>query len=57
MGSLNLDDRMRMEFIDMGNVRSFVGRDLLRVADFSRDEIMHLLEVGRVVAQDIRSNC
>ncbi|MBI5880725.1 aspartate carbamoyltransferase regulatory subunit [archaeon] len=54
--ALCLEDKMRMEFIHMDGVRSFDRRDFLRITDFNRDEIMYLLEVGRLVAQDMRAN-
>jgi aspartate carbamoyltransferase catalytic subunit/aspartate carbamoyltransferase regulatory subunit len=53
---VNVEDAMRMDLIDINNVRSFRGRDFLRVTDFSRDELVYILEVARVIARDTRKN-
>jgi aspartate carbamoyltransferase catalytic subunit/aspartate carbamoyltransferase regulatory subunit len=50
------ENEMRTDLFDMSNVRDFKGRDVLRVTDFTRDEIMYYLEVGRIIAQEVRDN-
>jgi len=52
----SIEESMRADLIDMDHVRSFAGRDLLRVTDLTRDEVIYLLEVGRVIAHDTRQN-
>ncbi|MFC1741982.1 hypothetical protein ACFL3V_05590 [Nanoarchaeota archaeon] len=56
MAGINPEDSMHMEFIDMENVRSFKGRDVLRIGDFNRDEITYVLEVARVMGDDFLRN-
>ncbi|MBW2968108.1 aspartate carbamoyltransferase regulatory subunit [Candidatus Woesearchaeota archaeon] len=56
MPHADVENKMRLDLIDMENVRSFKGRDLLRVTDLTRDEVMYLLETGRVIANEMRKN-
>jgi aspartate carbamoyltransferase catalytic subunit len=53
---MRLEDRMRLESIQLGNVRSFLGRDVLRIDDFNRDEIAYVLEAARVLGESHRRN-
>jgi aspartate carbamoyltransferase catalytic subunit len=53
---MNLEKRMHLELIDLSNVRSFNGRDVLRIDDFNRDEITYVLEVARILGDNHRNN-
>ncbi len=53
---VNLEDRMREGLIDFSDIRSFEGRDVLRIGDFNRDEITYVMEVARLIGAEHRRN-
>ena len=53
MRTINLEDKINTELINMDNVRSFKGRDVVRIGDFNRDETTYILEVARIFGESM----